>query len=161
MNTTFKGQSRPVYALHVKQIVVAVDLSTHSEKTVAYAVKIARIFGATIYLVYVHAPPESLIEYTTQPLCEYLEAERHGVEQELRNLRDKTRQIYPNCGFEFRVGSPADQVSQLARTLDADLIITASHHMTFLGGLFNLDQAPNIMHRAPCSVLVYHDDQDH
>ena len=37
MNTTFKEQSRPVYALHMKQIVVAVDLSTHSEKTVAYA----------------------------------------------------------------------------------------------------------------------------
>jgi hypothetical protein len=59
MNTTFKEQSQPVYALHMKQIVVAVDLSTHS-------------------------------------------------------------QISPNCGFEFRVGSPADQVSQLARTFDAD-----------------------------------------
>src|SRR5258708_18148307 len=102
MNTTFKEQSRPVYALHMKQIVVAVDLSTHSEKSVACAVKIARIFGATIYLVYAHAPPESLIEYTTQPLCEYLEAERRGVEQELRNLCEKTCQIYPNCGFEFR-----------------------------------------------------------
>jgi nucleotide-binding universal stress UspA family protein len=155
MNTTSKEQSQPVYALHMKQIVVAIDLSPHSEKTVAYAVGIARIFGATIYLVYVHALSESEIEYT--PLHEYLEEERRGPEQELRNLCEKTRQIYPNCGFEFRVGNPADQVSQLARTLDADLIITASHHGSFLGDLFNLGQAPKIMHRAPCSVLVYHD----
>jgi len=157
MNTASKEQSQPVYVLHLKQIVVAIDLSPHSEKTVAYAVEIARIFGATIYLVYVHAPPEPLIEYTTQPLHEYLEEERRGLEQELRNLREKIRQTYPNCGFEFRVGNPADQVSQLARTLDADLIITASRHTSFLEGMFNLGQAPKIMHRAPCSVLVYHD----
>ena len=157
MNATSEKQSQQLYALRVKQIVVAIDLSPHSEKTVAYAVEIARIFGATIYLVYVRAPPESLIEYTTQPLHEYLEEERRGLEQELRNLCEKIRQFYPNCGFEFRVGDPADQVSQLARTLDADLIITASHHTSFLGDLFNLDQAPKIMHRAPCSVLVYHD----
>jgi nucleotide-binding universal stress UspA family protein len=160
MNTTSKEQSQSVYALHMKQIVVAIDLSPHSKKTVAYAVEIARIFGATIYLVYIHALPESQIEYTTQPLHEYLEEERRGLEQELRNLCEKTRQIYPNCGFEFRVGNPADQVSQLAHTLDADLIITASYHTSFLGGLFNLGQAPKIMHRAPCSVLVYHD-QNH
>jgi nucleotide-binding universal stress UspA family protein len=41
--------------------------------------------------------------------------------------------------------------------VDADLIVTASHHPTFLRRLFNLDKAPRIMHRAPCPVLVYHE----
>ncbi len=35
------------------------------------------------------------------------------------------------------------------------LLVTASHHLTLLARLFNLDKAPHIMHRAPCSVLVY------
>jgi nucleotide-binding universal stress UspA family protein len=39
------------------------------------------------------------------------------------------------------------------------VIITASHHPSFLARLLNLDQAPKIMHRAPCPVLVYHGDQ--
>jgi nucleotide-binding universal stress UspA family protein len=160
MNTIAKQQRQQVYGLHMKQIVVSVDLSIHSETTVAYAVKIARIFGATIYLVHVLVPPESIVEYSSESFYQYLEEERCGVERELRNLCEKTRRVYPNCVFEFRVGNPADQVSQLARTLDADLIITASHHTRLLGGLFNLGQAPKIMHHAPCLVLVYHDDQD-
>jgi nucleotide-binding universal stress UspA family protein len=157
MIATSEKHCQQASALPIKQIVVAVGLSPHSEKTVAYAVKIARSFGATVYLAYVHAPPESLIEYTTQGSLECLEQERRGLEQELRDLCEKTRQSYPNCGAEFRVGNPADEVSQLARTLDADLIITASRHTGFLGRLFDLGQAPQIMHHAPCSVLVYHD----
>jgi nucleotide-binding universal stress UspA family protein len=157
MSATSEKRSQQVYALRMKQIVVAIDLSLHSEKTVAYAVEFARNFGATIYLVYVHAPPEPSIEYTTEALHQCLEEERRGREQELRHLCEKTRQTYPNCGLEFRVGNPGDEVSQLAHTLDADLIITAGHHTSFLRGLFNLGQAPKIMHRAPCSVLVYHD----
>jgi nucleotide-binding universal stress UspA family protein len=156
MSIPSEKQSQPVCARPIKQIVVAVDLSPHSEKTVAYAVEVGRTFGATIYLVYVHAP-ESITEYTTQGFHERLEEERRGLEQELKDLCERTRKSYPNCGAEFRVGNPADEVSQLARTLEADLIITASHHTSFLGSLFNLDQAPKIMHRAPCSVLVYHD----
>jgi type I site-specific restriction-modification system R (restriction) subunit len=40
----------------------------------------------------------------------------------------------------------------------ADLIITASHRPSLLARLLNLDQAPKIMHRAPCPVLVYHEE---
>ena len=35
-------------ALNVETILVAVDLSPHSERTVAYAVSIARRFGASV-----------------------------------------------------------------------------------------------------------------
>jgi nucleotide-binding universal stress UspA family protein len=149
--------SRHVRTPRLKQIVVAVDLSSHSEKTVAYAVQIARNFGATIYLAYVHAFPQSLTEYTTQEFQEYLERERHELERELENFCEKIRQTYPNCGAEFRVGDPADEVSQLARTLDADLIIVASRHISLLRRLFDLDPASKLIHHAPCPVLVYHD----
>jgi nucleotide-binding universal stress UspA family protein len=157
MNATSEKQSQQLCAPLIKQIVVAVDLSPHSAKTVAYAVEVARRFGATIYLVYVHALPESLTEYTTEGFHEYLEEERRAIVRELRDLCEKTRLTYPNCGAEFRVGDPADEILQLARTLDADLIITASHHASLLGNLLDLDQAPKIMHRATCPVLFYHD----
>jgi nucleotide-binding universal stress UspA family protein len=146
-----------IHGLPIKQMVVAVDLSAHSEKTVAYAVGIAKRFGATIHLVYVHAPSEALIEYTTEEFHDYLERERRDRERALRELCDKTRQTYPSCGAEFRVGNPTDEILQLAQTLDVNLIITASHHTSFLGRLFDLDQGPKMMHRAPCPILIYHE----
>ena len=158
MSITPEKQSQPVCALPIKQIVVAVDLTARSEKTVAYAIAIARSFGARIHLAYVCAP-ESITEYTHKGVHENLEGERRSFQQELQNLWDRTRKIYPNSGADLRVGDPAGEVSQLASTLDADLIITASHHPSFLARLLNLDQAPKIMHRAPCSVLVYHDQE--
>jgi hypothetical protein len=69
--------------------------------------------------------------------------------QELTALYKRTCRIYPNCGADFRVGTCADEVSETACTLDAGLIITASHHTSFLGDLLNFQQAPKIMHRAP------------
>jgi len=156
MSTTSAEQSQQVHRLPIKQIVVTVNLSARSEKTVAYAIAIARSFGARIHLVYVQAP-ESITESITQGVHKYLEEEHHDPVQELTDLYKRTRRIYPNCGADFRVGTCADEVSELARTLDADLIITASHHTSFLGELLNFQQAPKIMHRAPCSVLVYHD----
>jgi nucleotide-binding universal stress UspA family protein len=156
MSTTSEEQSQQVHRPPIKQIVVAVNLSASSENTVAYAVAIARSFGARIHLVYVQ-PPESISESMTQGVHKYPEEKRRDLVQELTDLYKRTRRIYPNCGADFRVGICADEVSELARTLDADLIITASHHTSFLGDLLNFQQAPKIMHRAPCSVLVYHD----
>jgi nucleotide-binding universal stress UspA family protein len=156
MSTASENQSQQVNGLPIKQVVVAVNLSACSEKTVAYAIAIARSFGARIHLVYVQAP-ESITESTTEGVHKYLQEERRDPVQELTDLFKRTRRIYPNCGADFRVGTCADEVSQLARILDADLIITASHHTSFLGRLFDLEQAPKITHRAPCSVLVYQD----
>jgi nucleotide-binding universal stress UspA family protein len=155
-NTTSEKQSQQAKGLPIKQIVVAVDLSARSEKTVAYAIEIARTFGARIHLVYVQAP-ESITEYATKGGNENLEVKRHDPVRDLTDLNKRTRRIYPNCGADLRVGACADEISQLARTLDADLIITASHHPSFLARLLNVDQAPKIMHRAPCPVLIYHD----
>jgi len=144
--------------LNVKKIVVAVDLSAHSEKTVTYAIGFARSFGASLTLAHVYAP-EPITEFTTQEVHERFEEERRETEEKLQALVDKTRGTYPDCDMEFRIGDPAEQVTLLALDTKADLIITASHHPGFLGRLFGLDQAPRILHRARCPVLVYHEEE--
>ena len=55
----------------------------------------------------------------------------------------------------FLVGAPAERISALADDMDADLIVTASHHPTFVGRLFHLDKSTLILHRVPCPVLIY------
>jgi nucleotide-binding universal stress UspA family protein len=157
MLATSENLVETVAELSIRQVAVAVDLLAHSQKMVAYAVGIAKRFGATVYLVYVHAPPEALVEYTTEEFHDYLERERRDRERALEELCAKTRHAYPNCGAEFRVGNPADEILKLAQTLHVDLIITASHHTSFLGRLFDLDQGSKMMHRATCPVLIYHE----
>jgi nucleotide-binding universal stress UspA family protein len=144
------------YDLNMTKIVVAVDLSPHSEKTAAYAVEFARSFAASITLVHVF-PTEHITEFTNQEIHETFEEGKRATQRKLRALMDSLRESYPDCAMEFRSGDPAEQVTQVARETSADLIITASHHPGFLGRLFGLDQAPKILHRAGCPVLVYHE----
>jgi nucleotide-binding universal stress UspA family protein len=56
MNNTETVQQQET-ALEIKTILVAVDLSPHSERTVAYAVSIARQFGASLKVIHVYSPP--------------------------------------------------------------------------------------------------------
>jgi universal stress protein A len=152
MNTTLREPK--VGALPIKQMIVAVDLSPNSEKTAAYASSIAKSFGAAVTLVHVY-PPDPIMEVNMEQIDDRFSKERTEMRQKLENLSAKIRETYPKCRGEFCTGEPAKDVTLIAERLNADLIVTASHNHTFLGQLFNMEQAPKMVHRAPCPVLVY------
>jgi universal stress protein A len=145
--------------LKIRSIVVAVDLSKHSEKTASYAAEFAKSLGASITLVLVFAP-EVITEFSTEAIHESYEGQRRSANRQLAGLAEKVRETCFDCNTDFRIGNPADEVSLAALSLNADLIITASHHPSFLARLFGADQAPRILHSAPCSVLVYHEERN-
>lgn len=159
MNQILEKTDKPSETFEVRKIVVAVDLSKHSKKTAAYAAEFAKSFGASITLVHAFAP-EPITEFTTQEVHERYEADLRASQRDLGKLAEAVRETYPDCDFEFRVGDAAEQVTLVAKDFDADLIITASHHPGFLGRLFGMDQAPRILHRTQCPVLVYHEGKD-
>jgi nucleotide-binding universal stress UspA family protein len=159
MNQILEKTDKTSESFDVRKIVAAVDLSKHSKKTAAYAAEFAKSFGASITLVHAFAP-EPITEFTTAEVHERYEADLRASERDLRKLAEAVRETYPDCDSEFRVGDPAEQVTLVAKDLDADLIITASHHPGFLGRLFGMDQAPRILHRTQCPVLVYHEGKD-
>jgi nucleotide-binding universal stress UspA family protein len=159
MNQILEKTENTAQNFDIRKIVVAVDLSKHSEMTAAYAAEFAKSFGASITLVHAFAP-ERITEFTTAEVHELYEEELKATERDLGKLANAVRKTYPDCDFEFRVGDPAEQVTLVAKDLDADLIITASHHPGFLGRLFGIDQAPRILHRTQCPVLVYHEGKD-
>jgi nucleotide-binding universal stress UspA family protein len=138
----------------LRKIVVAVDLSDHSEATARYAAEIARCFNATLNVVYVYEPVP-LGEYVCESTFTILEEERDRLHKLLSELAQKVSPSGLMCKAVFLVGDPAEQIARWARKIDADLIITGSNEPTFLGRLFNLAKAPRIMHRAPCPVLIY------
>jgi universal stress protein A len=146
-------------ALNVETVLVAVDLSPHSERTVAYAVSIARQFGASVKVIHVYAPPTST-EFGAQDMYRLLERDREDAERRVISLADRVQAIYPNCEAIFLTGDPAEEVARVASLVGADLIVVGRHHQTFLGRFFKLDQAPKIVHRAACPVLVWEDDDN-
>jgi universal stress protein A len=140
----------------IKKVLVAVDLSHHSEATALYAAGIANQFGASLTVVHVYEPVP-LSEYTCECTFTLLDTQLDCLQNLLDGITQKIRQLGVLSDSFFLIGEPVGRISGLAREIDADLIVTSSHHLTFLGRLFNLDKAPQIMHQAPCSVLVYHE----
>ncbi len=153
---TLEAETLAGKLVSIRKILVAVDLSDHSEITASYAAELANSFGASLTVAFVYEPIP-LCEYASETTYTLLEEQRCDLCKLLDELTQKVQKIGPMCESVFLVGKPAEQITTLARDIGADLIVAASRHPTFLGELFNLGTAPRIMHQAPCPVLIYHD----
>ncbi|MFY9987040.1 MAG: universal stress protein [Chthoniobacterales bacterium] len=140
--------------LNIRKIVVAIDLTSRSKKTAAYAAELAKRFDAALTVVHVFAP-EPVTEFTGELAHDAFEEGRRRTVAKLAKLIENLRRTGIECHDDFRVGDPAEEVVLSAQAIDADLIIAASHHPGFLARTLGLDQAPHIFHRASCPVLVY------
>jgi nucleotide-binding universal stress UspA family protein len=139
----------------IKKVVLAVDPTKHSEATTHYAAQIANWFNASLCIAHVFSPaPWS--EFGREDAYNLIDRQRLELRARLDQLSEEAHQIVPECESVCLEGEPAEQISALARDLDADLIVITGHHPSFLARLFNLDTAPKIMRRAHCPVLVYH-----
>jgi universal stress protein A len=139
----------------IRSVLVTVALSEHSEETAFYAAAIAKSFDARLTIAHVYEPVP-LCEYASETTYTLLEKQREDLQELLHRLTEKIQTTGLICGSAFLIGELAEQISTLANDIEADLIITASHHPTFLGRVFNLDKATLILHRAPCPVLICH-----
>jgi nucleotide-binding universal stress UspA family protein len=83
-----------------------------------------------------------------------MEEEREDLQKLLSQLTSKIQESGVICTSAFLVGAPAERISNFARDMGADLIVTATHNPSSLGRLFHLDKATLILHRAPCPVLI-------
>jgi nucleotide-binding universal stress UspA family protein len=140
----------------IQKIVVAVDLSKHSEATTHYAAELAKCFNANLYVVHVFSPA-SFYAVASENTYLLIDEECARLRRKLDQLTDGVREEVPKSEAILLMGDPAEEIKAMARDINADLIITASHYPGFLARLFNLDKAPKIMHHAPCPVLVYHE----
>lgn len=134
----------------IKRVVVAVDLTMHSEATARYAARLANWFNASLWISHVFSL-DPLSEFGSEGVSGHGSAglawSAHGIDRERRDLRtrldrltEQVRRLIPECQSVSLEGDPAEEIAALARDLDADLIVIASHHPTFLARLFSLDK---------------------
>jgi hypothetical protein len=83
----------------------------------------SQLFAASLTIVHVYEPV-SLCEYASETSNTVLEEQRDDLQKMLKQLTRKLQTSSLICTSAFLVGAPAEQISALAREIDADLIVT-------------------------------------
>jgi nucleotide-binding universal stress UspA family protein len=140
--------------LKVDRILVPIDFSACSKKALRYAVPLAKEHRAALTLLHVVPPAYGGGEYAGVDFARLEAALQESGEKDLAKLAvDEVRGAVPTDTL-VRVGQPAREVVELARSLPADLIVISTHGRTGLRHVFLGSVAEHVVRHAPCPVLV-------
>jgi universal stress protein A len=143
----------------MKKIVVPVDFSEYSKKSLRYAVEFATNFSSEILLVYVIEPVAYPADFSFgQIALPASETElRQRAEMQLEKLIETEIQSRVVARSFLRTGKPSSEILQLARDESADLIIIATHGHTGVEHVLFGSTAERVIRKAPCPVLSIRD----
>jgi nucleotide-binding universal stress UspA family protein len=139
---------------NIDNILVPLDFSRTSFKALEYALPLAERFDAKVHLVHALDYDYALSTLSVMPLAI---PEREMAGRAKRRLQDAARKYATVLAAEnchVVKGRPYHAVSQLARKLHTDLIVTSTHGHTGLRHVFLGSTAERIVQHAPCGVLV-------
>jgi len=147
-------------ALNFKVILVPIDFSDHSKKTVEYAARFATRYGASIRLLYVFQIPDyAVTQYEhRQQGCEELRSQVSWAEEAAQEKLNAFESDLLGKGVDaqafLRVGYPFEEIVLMANDPDVDLIIIGSHGRSGIKRLLMGSTAERVVEHAPCPVLV-------
>ena len=142
--------------IDLQRILVPIDFSDHSKKSLQYAIPFAEQFKASIDLLYVVEPAIYPADFSFGqvgfPAVED-ELRQRGAE-ELEGLIKREIGARVNARSSVRTGKAAYEIEHYAREESIDLIIIATHgHSGMEHALFG-STAEKVVRHAPCPVLV-------
>jgi nucleotide-binding universal stress UspA family protein len=139
-----------------KIILAPIKVADGSNGTLEFAVELAKLWQATLYVLYVYDP---LPKVSASPLALAV----HSIDWERRHrlvnlfqlvdrLRDEHPEVYPlftdnDC--------PAESIQKIGRQLKADLVIVSNHDTNWLAKMFLYSDSDDIARRSSIPVLVY------
>jgi len=134
-------------------IVVGFDGSSGSRKALQAAIRLAREQGARVWTVGVE---ERLPRYAAT--IDEVDEERETANAYFARLGAEAKTAADEAGVPLegivRVGHAAKVLVDIARELDADLVVIGHTGHSDLWGTFLGTTADKVMRHAPCSVLV-------
>lgn len=135
-----------------KRVLVAVDLSEHSDQVVKRAQFIAKAFQAEISLLHVveYVPVEPMGE-ALLPAVDIEDELVQGARRRLDELAERTG--VPGVDRRVENGTIKSEVVRVAEEISADLVILGSRERHGVAVLLNLTE-DTILHAAPCDVLA-------
>ena len=124
--------------IHVKKILYPTDFSSYSNQAYFHALGLAETYGASLTVVYVHAPGTS------------------GDKNYWRGQLEQVRPVNPKIPVSHVLleGDPAAEISRYAADAGIDVIVIGTHGRTGVDRLVMGSVAERVMREATCSVLV-------
>jgi len=152
--------------MNYKSIIVAVDNDGTGEYVCECAQAVAQAFDATIRLIHVVEPLHpvavpggiGVVHVSSGPTGEEHEQMIKGCEQQIAALKEKLGKR----AVDYRVIESAftrEAIHEVAREVDANLIIVGSHGRHGLSLLFDGSTARELLKDSPCDLLAVRIDQ--
>lgn len=140
--------------LTIKNILVAVDGSEHSEKAIRYACSMGPPLGAEVLLLHVVPMVVSATPYhdtiSDQP---FLSLQKVG-----EDILAKAKRLANNCGCEvidmISHGDPAARIIDIATERKIDVIIIGSRGVSGIKRLFTGSISDKVSKSAKCPVMI-------
>ena len=144
----------------IRNILVPTDYSPHAEKALAYAIGLAKTFGAKIHLLHAYRLPEPMPFPATIAVPEsfWEEVHKHSMEK-LEEVRQQVAAESIECEVEAVREPPFPAVVDSAERLDADLIVMGTRGLTGLKHVMLGSVAERTVRLAHCPVITLKDSE--
>jgi nucleotide-binding universal stress UspA family protein len=141
--------------LEIRKILVPIDFSEHSRRALDEAIGFAKEFGAELHLLHCYQlHPSALAPYGVV-IPENLDRDlRMAALRRLSEWRDKANAQGVRVQEHVTGHFPSEEISALAETLGADLIVMGTRGMTGLKHVLLGSVAERTIRIAPCPVLT-------
>ncbi|BBM84183.1 universal stress protein [Candidatus Uabimicrobium amorphum] len=143
-----------------KKILIPIDRSEHSQKSVEHGIALASSFDAEIVLLHCYDYPEILNdEFLIYGIPDsYIQNIKKNIESHsqefLQGIKDKCIENKVSVTIEFREGHPGHNIVTAAEELNADLIVMGSRHMGMLKRLIFTSSSNYVLHHSKISIFV-------
>ena len=152
-------------AIQVKRILIPVDFSPNSDKTLDYGFRLARLTHSDVLLLHVfeyHEFPGLLPEPSSWQI-NYEETKR-AFDEAIKSAKERLAGVAHSArhdGVHVRVricqGTPYEEIVKVAKAEEVELIVIATHGYTGLQHFLLGSTAERVVRTAPCPVLVVRD----
>ena len=138
------------------RILVPTDFSEHSRRALRYALAFAKQFGAEVILLHAIYPHyyASNPDYFSSDYGSLLDEAHRTAKAEMAKFVQVTS--FNGVSFKTRIeeGHPVQNILDVAKEWDADLIVTSTHGRTGLEHVLIGSTAEQVVRYAKCPVLV-------
>jgi nucleotide-binding universal stress UspA family protein len=149
----------PQAALALRNILIATDFSSCSERALLHAVAVAHRFGSTLNVVHVVRPvmfafcaPEGYMG-VPEAEAQAMDLARHDARKMLSRVLRRTHCEDVKCVTRVQLGIVGETLSAIIEREHIDLAVVGTHAKTGLRHLVMGSVAEDVFRHAPCPVL--------
>ena len=141
----------------VNSLLVPVDFSASSKHALAYAIRLADTFGASLHLIHVLDDSFAVAGYLETYVGDYMEAAARQAGAELEGLLTPEQKARYSGTLVVRVGKPASEIlTYLAEQREIDLVVMATAGRGRVARFMMGSVTDRVLRAAPCPVLTVH-----